>query len=157
MTDHPERRTDFNAAGDQAGQTADVAASPPQEGGERPKHPPPFSVRFSADEREWLRQQAKDGSIGAFIRRRVLARAKLDAPARTHNGPVAEHRELAHVLAQLGRSTLASNVNQLAKALHTGTLEAGPETEAALYQACADIAAMRAALMQALGTRKPGP
>lgn len=53
----------------------------------------------------------------------------------------------------LGQSGLASNLAQLARAANTGALLVDEETRAALNSACADVAAIRAALMQALGMR----
>ena len=49
----------------------------------------------------------------------------------------------------------AKNLNQLAKAVNTGSLPVTPETEADLKEACRDVAAMRADLMRALG-KSPG-
>ena len=54
------------------------------------------------------------------------------------------------MLAELGKSRLASNLNQLAKAANTGSLPVSPETEQALVQACEDVRRMRHALPAAL-------
>jgi hypothetical protein len=59
------------------------------------------------------------------------------------------------VLGALGRSRLSSNLNQLAKAVNTGSLPVTPETEADLRQACRDVAEIRADLLRALG-KSPG-
>ena len=55
------------------------------------------------------------------------------------------------VLAALGQSRIASNLNQLAKAVNIGVLPVTPETEADMSEACAAVSAMRADLMRALG------
>jgi hypothetical protein len=59
------------------------------------------------------------------------------------------------VLGALGKSRLAGNLNQLAKAVNTGSLPATPETEAELKEACREISALRADLLRALG-KLPG-
>lgn len=67
------------------------------------------------------------------------------------NSPVWDAEALGRVLGALGQSRLSSNLNQLAKAVNTGSLPVTPETEADLVAACRDVAAMRSLLMRALG------
>jgi len=62
---------------------------------------------------------------------------------------------LARVLGALGQSRLSSNLNQLAKAVNSGSLPVSPETEADLSAACRDVSAMRTDLLRALG-KSPG-
>ena len=92
--------------------------------------------------------------IGAYIRAQLFDRtADKPAPPRRTRGrfPVRDHRALAQVLAQLGGSRLASNLNQLARAANSGAFPVTPDTEAALNAAARDIAAMKRMLMAALG------
>jgi hypothetical protein len=56
-------------------------------------------------------------------------------------------------LAALRASRISSNLNQLARAAHTGSLPITPETEEDLAEACAAIVAIREELLRALGTR----
>ena len=49
--------------------------------------------------------------------------------------PVADREAHAQAVALLGRSRLASNLNQLARAVHIGVLPTTPETEAELLRA----------------------
>ncbi len=72
-------------------------------------------------------------------------------------GGIKDRRKLAAVLAQLGKSQLGNNVNQLARAMNLGELDVDDETRAALNRAAADIAAMRLLLMQALGLKVDVP
>ncbi|MDQ3187053.1 MAG: hypothetical protein M3Q16_11485, partial [Pseudomonadota bacterium] len=65
--------------------------------------------------------------------------------------PAPDTALLALVLGELGRSRLASNINQLAKAANMGALDVTPEIEREIEQACAEIQAMRALLITALG------
>lgn len=123
------------------------AASSRQEG----KPPPPFSLRLSADERAELIRRAGSKALGAYIRAQLLGDAA--APRRASRQPAKDQQALAKLLAELGKSRLASNLNQLAKAANTGALPVSPETEQALVQACADVRRMRHALLMALGFR----
>ncbi|MGJ0453944.1 MAG: hypothetical protein ACR65T_12065 [Methylocystis sp.] len=74
---------------------------------------------------------------------------------RRGNSRVKDAEALGRVLGALGESRLSSNLNQLAKAVNTGSLPLTPETEADLKAACRDVAVMRADLMRALG-KSPG-
>ena len=110
----------------------------------------PFSIRLTPDERARLDNMAADVPIGAYIKSRLFG---TDQRAIRTRAPKADQRLLAQLLARLGQSGLASNFNQLARAANTGALLVDDETRDALNAACADVAAMRTALMQALGAR----
>ena len=111
---------------------------------------PPFSLRLTPEERARLEQEATGMSLGAYIRSRLFDSSV--PKRRTRNKfPVKDHEELAKVLGELGRSRLANNLNQLAKAVNSGTLEVTPETERSIQNACSDIRWMRHVLMAAMG------
>jgi hypothetical protein len=112
--------------------------------------PRPFSLRLSADQRRVLEVRAGRMPLGEYIRSQLFAGDAPRPPSRRPR-PVKDHKALAEVLARLGASRLSSNMNQLARAANSGALPVTPETQAALRQACQDIAAMKALLMQALG------
>jgi hypothetical protein len=97
-----------------------------------------------------LAERAGCVPLGTFIRGLLLGE-ELAAKRRRVAAPVKDHAVLARVLALLGRSRIASNLNQLAKAANLGVLPASPMTEAELRAACAAVAEMRAQLMRALG------
>lgn len=119
-----------------------------------PKYPPPFSLRLTYEERARLIAEASGRPLGAYIRECLLGDAA--KPRQWYgNSPVKDYEALGRVLGALGQSRLAQNLNQLAKAVHTGSLPVTPETEADLQQACRDVAAMRAELLRALG-KMPG-
>lgn len=87
--------------------------------------------------------------LGLYIREQLL-----NAPEprkRRFRQPVKDEKALAVLLAELRHSHLSSNVNQLARACHTGSLPVTPDTEKALQKACIDIETMRERLMRALG------
>jgi len=64
---------------------------------------------------------------------------------------VKDKEALGRVMGALGASRLSSNLNQLAKAVNTGSLPVTPETEEELREACREIAELRADLLKALG------
>jgi hypothetical protein len=94
-------------------------------------------------------------SLGAYIRGRLFGE---DANPRKTRGrqPVKDHQALGRVLASLGASRLSQNLNQLARAVNTGSLPVTPETERDLKEACLAVAAVRAELMRALGASAGG-
>jgi hypothetical protein len=113
--------------------------------------PPPFSLRLSADERSELMRRAGTMPLGAYIRSRLLG--STETPRRTRRQPVKDDQALAKLLGELGKSKLANNLNQLARAANIGALPVTPETEQAIAEACRDVRRMRDTLISALGLR----
>lgn len=108
----------------------------------------PLSVRLNDQEFDLLRQRAGDLPLSTFLKQTALGD---DAPpVRRRARPTPDQRLLALVLAALGQSRLASNLNQLAKAANSGSLPVSAETEAQLCQACRDVWLIRKALLMAL-------
>lgn len=115
----------------------------------------PYSMRFTKEEREQLDKAAAGLSLSAFIRMRLLGDNV--APRKTRNKfPVKDHKILAQILGLLGKSRLASNFNQIAKSVHTGSLPVTPETEDELVKASKAVLDMRDLLLKALGLSKNG-
>lgn len=114
------------------------------------KYPPPFSLRLTFEERAALDVAAGDQPLGRYIRAQMLGDK---AAERKPYGkrPVKDQKALGRILAELGQARLANNLNQLAKAVNTGSLPVTPETEDYLQQACQDVRRIRADLVQALG------
>lgn len=117
--------------------------------------PAPFSLGLTLEERTRLERDAARMSLGAYIRRRLVAE---DANPRKRRGkaPVAVDDALGRVLAALGGSRLSQNLNQLANAVNTGSLPVTPDTEGDLEAACAAVATLRAGLMRAVGAGAGG-
>jgi len=114
------------------------------------KYPPPFSLRLTFEERAELDAAAGGQPLGRYIRAQMLG--DMAAKRKPYGkAPVKDHRALGHVLAELGQARLANNLNQLAKAVNTGSLPVTPETEDYLRQACQDVRQIRADLVRALG------
>ena len=115
--------------------------------------PAPFSMRFTDDERRKLEDQAGSMPLASYIKSVVLADAAPKYRKRS-KPPVAEQQLLAEILARLGASRTASNLNQIAKGLNQGTLVIDAELEADLKKACAEVAWTRVTLMAALGVKR---
>ena len=117
------------------------------------RHTPlsPFSVRFTPEERERLDRAAAGMPLGAFLRSLIFEEDLLKKRRKPRKSPVKDHQVLARLQAELGQSRLANNLNQLAKAANSGSLEVSPDTEKALQNACNDVKWMRHMLMEGLG------
>lgn len=113
----------------------------------RRKRPAPLSIRISDEERAQLKEAAGNLSLNAYVRSRLFG----------NRGPEvtrAKAHDLAQVLGKLGQSHLAGSFRDLAEAARIGALPVTPETESSILMACVDVAAMKSALMSALGTRE---
>lgn len=142
----------------------DVQAGPPLSGvfqvGSRPgqsqpksdrRPPPPFSLRLTFEERARLEREAGDTPLGAYIRSRLFDHPETNRRPRQNKRPVKDSQAIASVLGELGKSRIANNLNQLAKAANSGSLPLTPETEKSLQEACSGVQWLRTTLMQALG------
>lgn len=132
-----------------------AACEPPKH---KKKRSPPFSIRWTDEERARLDQARGVLSLAAYIRLKVFAegqsvpkeRKKL---TRKHYSPSAELAVISQMLGNLGGSRLASNMNQIAKAANIGALPVSPELERELLEACTAIQDMRRELITALGVK----
>ena len=128
-----------------------VGAKPGQSQPKSDNRPPPFSLRLTFEERARLERDAGDMPLGAYIRSRLFDESAPHRTSRKAKRPVKDHQALANVLGELGKSRIANNLNQLAKASNSGSLPLTPETEKSLQEACAGVQWLRMTLMQALG------
>ena len=112
----------------------------------------PFSLRLTFEERSALEKSAGNRPLGAYIRSKLFKGEEAPRKRRTRTRkPLKDEKALGELLGKLGKSRLASNINQLAKAVNSGSLPVTPDTEKALQKACDDVRSMRILLMQALG------
>lgn len=119
--------------------------------------PKPFSLRLTFEERAALEDAAGEMPLGAFIRSRLLG-DQVEKPRRKRRAPVEDKKALGQVLGELGKSRIANNLNQMARAVNSGSLHVTPEAEAAILEACADVRHMRMELLKALGVQQePSP
>ena len=119
-------------------------SNPPEE----PPYGRIFSMRLSGEERELLEAQAGSLPIAAYVRMQLF---ESPSPRRVFRRPVRDEKALTQVLGALGKSRLSSNLNQMAKAINSGSLPVSPETEQAILNACSQVNAMSESLVQALG------
>lgn len=116
------------------------------------KRTAPFSLRLSFEERARLTKAAGDMPVAAYIKSLLFAGEPQVHRTRGRN-PVKDEKALAELLACLGASRIANNLNQLAKAANSGSFYFDRETKAQLAAACDDIRVMRQLLMLALGIK----
>ncbi len=118
-----------------------------------PPRPAPFSLRLNEQERQKLEAAAGGLPLSSYIKSVVFAD---EAPKyrRKRKPPVAEQQLLAEILARLGASRTANNLNQIAKGINQGTLFVDEHLEADLNQAIVEVAWMRATLIEALGLKQ---
>ena len=109
----------------------------------------PISVRFTEAEKARLRDLAGSRPIGQYIRDQALQGNAVPRAAR--RSPVKDAEPLGQLLGLLGQSRLGSNLNQIAKAAHHGSLPVTDEVEQDLRHACAAVLEMRELLLRALG------
>lgn len=130
------------------------ADGPPPKKRERKKRPAPFSLRLSESERARLAVEAAGAPLGTYIRAKLLGDT---TPLRLRRTGIAieDRRILAQLVALIGRSRIAGNLNQLAHAANSGALPLDPETIADLIDAVEAVREMRRLLLLALGL-KPG-
>jgi hypothetical protein len=113
-----------------------------------------ISLRVSADEYTQIQHRAGGIGISAYLRKMALE--TVEPRRRSFRQPIKDYTALAQILGLLGQSHVANNLNQIAKALNSGSLMVGLETEQNIQEACKAVIQMRDVLMQALGknTRK---
>ena len=109
----------------------------------------PVSLRMTFEEKANLELAAAGMSLSSYIRWRIFDPAS-PPPKRRGKNPIKDHVALAQLLGLLGQSRIANNLNQLARAVNSGSLPVMPETEAALSKAASDIDHMRRLLLEAL-------
>ena len=104
---------------------------------QKPKRSPPFSLRLTAEERTQLETDAGRQPLGGYIKSRLFDGSP--PKRRRKTAPVYDDKQIATVLAVLGRSRLSQNMNQIAKAANTGTLDATPELHQEIIDACNEV------------------
>jgi hypothetical protein len=109
----------------------------------------PFSMRLTRAQRRRLDMDAGAMTAGQYVRHCLFENPT--PQKRTFRRPVQDEQALSQLLGALGRGRLSSNLNQIAKAVHSGSLPVSPETEQAILAACAEVADMRAMVVKALG------
>jgi len=111
------------------------------------KHPPPFSIRFSWKQRAELDRLAEGQSWGRYIKD-VLFIQK-----RRPKASSLDRKTLGKLLGALGKSRIASNINQLARAANSGSLPVNEDVTKALMSAVRTIEWMKITLIEGMGLK----
>lgn len=130
-----------------------AASAPPTFHKPKRKRLPPFSIRLNEAERQKLLAEARGIPLGTYIKVKALGDS---SPAHRYASSVHDRETLARVLAALGKSRLASNINQLARLANSGALPLTLEVVEELRSGLRDIHAIRIALVAALGLKPEG-
>jgi len=88
----------------------------------------PFCLRFSFEDRAKLEQEAGNQPLVTYIRSQLLENPT-PRKRKRHKKPSRNNKLLGKILGQLGASRIASNLNQIARAINSGSLIVSPETE----------------------------
>ena len=130
----------------------------PPDDTKKPKYPPPFSMRFTEDERRVLEMAAGGRPLAAYIRWLIFKEDMPELPKRRTREQMAsrERKELSKLLGTLGKSRISQNINQLAKAANSGSLPVNHEVTRELNNACDAIRWMRSTLIKAMGLKPLG-
>jgi hypothetical protein len=116
---------------------------------QRAKRPAPFSLRLTETQRARLVHEANGVPLGGYIKAKLLASPAVRT--RRTSLTVEDRKSLAQVLALLGQSRLANNLNQLAHAANIGALPVTPDIEDELRAALFEVRDLRRLLLTALG------
>lgn len=111
---------------------------------------PRITLRLSEEEDERLREMAAGMTISAYVRQCVFGEAA-GRRRRKSYAPVKDHVALAQLLAQLGETRLANNLNQLAYQANTGSLQVDDGVLAQLDEMYRHVTDMRDTLIRTLG------
>lgn len=121
-------------------------------------YPPPFSMRFTKEERKSLELAAAGRPLAAYIRWLIFKEDMPEMPKKRTRGEAAsqDHKQLAKLLGALGKSRIANNINQLARAANSGSLPVSKEIIKALNESVAAIKWMRETLIKGMGIKPQG-
>jgi len=119
------------------------------------KHPPPFSIRFSWDQRAELDRLSDGQSLGGYLKD-ILFVKKQRPYSNGYASKAQDRKTLAKLLGALGNSRIASNINQLAKAANSGSLPVNEEVVSAIMRAVHAIDWMKITLIEGMGLKAHG-
>lgn len=111
---------------------------------------PRITLRLSEEENAKLRDFAADMSVSAYVRK-CLFDGDLTPRKRRSYMPVKDQQALAQLLALLGASRIANNLNQLAYHANTGSLAIDDEARGQIDETYIHVRQIRDTLIAALG------
>jgi hypothetical protein len=112
-----------------------------------------LSVPLTPEQKMDLLRRAGTKPVSRYARDVLFAANDNPRPARIRSR---KSREVmaATILAQLGKSDVASSLREIARGVQLGIIMVTPETDAALREAAADVNAAAKAALRALGINK---
>lgn len=119
------------------------------------KYPPPFSMRFTEEERKALETAAAGRPLAAYIRWLIFKKDMPDMPKKRTRGETADidQKAIAKLIGAFGKSRISANINQLAKAANSGSLPVNHDVVESLNESVSAIHWMRDTLIKALGLK----
>ena len=119
------------------------------------KYPPPFSMRFTEEERKALETAAAGKPLAAYIRWLIFKEDMPAMPKKRTRGETADidQKAIAKLIGALGQSRISANINQLAKAAKSGSLPVNHDVVESLNESVTAIQWMRDTLLKALGLK----
>jgi len=112
-------------------------------------------MRFTKEERKSLELAAAGRPLAAYIRWLIFKEDMPEMPKKRSRGESAspDHKQLAKLLGALGKSRIASNINQLARAANSGSLPVNEDVLKSLFEAVHSISWMRDTLIKGMGIK----
>lgn len=108
----------------------------------------PFSLRLTARERALLEYKAGTMPLGAYIRMCLFDKP---TPRIKQRRIAQDQKQLAQIMAFISATRIPGNLNQIAKAINSGTIIVTEDIERDIKQACEGIEFIKAAITKALG------
>jgi len=133
----------------------DFVSAASDEDSRRRKRPSPITWRVTEEERKRLKSLAEGMPVSAYIRQCVFGKDAARRKRRSHT-PARDQEALAKILAMLGASRIANNLNQLAYHANTGSLLLDEHTLGQINEAYDHVCTMREALIRTLGLIEDG-
>lgn len=113
---------------------------------------PRVTLRLSPDDHARLQELADGMALSTYIRARALGEALPHRKPRS-TASVADKQALAQILALLGQSRIANNLNQLAYHANIGALPMDEAMKAQLSEAYDHVLFLRQTLLKVLGLK----
>ncbi|MCJ8310868.1 MAG: hypothetical protein HRU27_18050 [Rhizobiaceae bacterium] len=117
-----------------------------------PRDCPRVTIRLSIEDHEKLKAQADGTALSVYLRALIL---KQQLPKRKlrSTASVEDRQAIAQLLALLGDSRIANNLNQLAYHANIGSLPIDDETKGQINEAYDHVLFIRNTLISALGMK----
>ena len=117
------------------------------------KKPTPFSLRLTQAERAFLEERAGSMPLGAYIRKCIL---EDPAPRIKRKRITKDQKQLAQIMGFISATRIPNNLNQIARAINTGSIIITEDTHRKINDACDDIQFIKKTIAHALGFNEDG-